>query len=292
MKIISKSKDFYDYLVSDYDADIVYVRNPKWCGDHRLRSLYMKTGDFWWRQSDSSDKLPYSDPIKRWNTAKVGDLMVGSIVFGVYPFVYSTPIIKIFGKADFGGEDVWRYPEALYISSSFLDNLKNEPNIKTRNKMISDLVMNYIKSENKNSNTFYRDKFDETVTYNLTKHEKDNVPQCIEYFAAKVECPEIFKSLGSPVFIEENDLIDFYHTPFPEKDKDKKSTRQYLVDLSFNSLDPNIIKFWYTDLCDLNTYNNIENFLWSIKQEPQSEQTNNEKILSHGFDLKTSFRKM
>ena len=27
MKIYSKYKDFYDYLVQDHDADIIYVRN-------------------------------------------------------------------------------------------------------------------------------------------------------------------------------------------------------------------------------------------------------------------------
>ena len=48
----------------------------------------------------------------------------------------------------------------------------------------------------------------------------------------------------------------------------------------------------YNDLYDINTYNNIENFLWSIKQEPESKPDNKIKILSHGFDLKTSFRKM
>ena len=54
----------------------------------------------------------------------------------------------------------------------------------------------------------------------------------------------------------------------------------------------NILKYWYDDLNDLNTYINIENFLWSVKQEPVANPDNKTKILSHGFDLKTSFRKM
>ena len=48
----------------------------------------------------------------------------------------------------------------------------------------------------------------------------------------------------------------------------------------------------YNDLADLNTYINIENFLWSVKQEPIVNPDNKTKIISHGFDLKTSFRKM
>jgi hypothetical protein len=54
----------------------------------------------------------------------------------------------------------------------------------------------------------------------------------------------------------------------------------------------NILKYYYNDLADLNTYINIENFLWSIKQEPAATPDNKTKIQAHGFDLKTSFRKM
>ena len=46
------------------------------------------------------------------------------------------------------------------------------------------------------------------------------------------------------------------------------------------------------DLDNRPIYNDIENFLWSIKQEPISEPDNKTKIINHGFDLKTSFRKM
>ena len=43
MKIISKYKDFYDYLAQDYDADILYFRDAKLkkrTGD--MRRLYVK----------------------------------------------------------------------------------------------------------------------------------------------------------------------------------------------------------------------------------------------------------
>jgi hypothetical protein len=66
----------------------------------------------------------------------------------------------------------------------------------------------------------------------------------------------------------------------------------YLTNVCFNELNMNIIKYYYNDLYDLNTYINIENFLWSIKQEPVATPDNKTKIQAHGFDLKTSFRKM
>lgn len=289
MRIISKYKDFYDYLAQDYDADIVYPRSAKWVDDLRLRRLYMANNS-WWKNADNT-KLLHVDSGIRWSTVKIGDIDPGGIVFGVYPFVYSTPILKLFGRDDYG-EDVWKYPYAVFLGSNFLETLENEQNLKARCKLISRFAGDTVKDYNKQHNDWWWPKLDETVEYKLENYYKDDILDCLKGYARKIECPKIFETLRSPVFIEENDLIDFYHSPFPDKPKDKKTVKQYLVDLSFNALNPAIIKYWYNDLYDLNTYNNIENFLWSIKQEPQSEQTNNEKILSHGFDLKTSFRKM
>lgn len=288
MKIISKFKDFYDYLAQDYDADIVYSRIPKWTGDLRLRDLYMANSS--WLKNIDNNKLLHVEAQTRWSNTKIGSIEPSGIVFGVYPFVYSTPILKLFGRDD-DGEDAWKYPYAVYLGSNFIEILKNEQDLKSRCKIISKFAEDIIKAHNKQCN-YWREKLDETLEYKLENYYKDKVLDYLIGYSRKIECPKIFETLGSPVFIEENDLIDFYHSPFPEKSKDKKTIKQYLVDLSFNALDPAIIKYWYSDLCDLNTYNYIENFLWSIKQEPQSQQTNKEKILSHGFDLKTSFRKM
>jgi hypothetical protein len=287
MRIISKFKDFYDYLAQDYDADIVYSRIPRWTGNLRLRNLYMANNS-WWKNIDPT-KLLHVESQVRWSNIKIGSIEPGGIVFGVYPFVYSTPILKLFGR-DNDGEDAWKYPYAVYIGNSFIETLESEQDLKVRCKLISKFTLDIVKAHNKHCNSW--ETLDELVEYKLENYYKDKILDYLKCYARKVECPRVFETLGSPVFIEENDLIDFYHSPFPEKSKDKKTIKQYLVDLSFNALDPAIIKYWYNDLCDLNTYNYIENFLWSIKQEPQSQQTNKEKILSHGFDLKTSFRKM
>lgn len=289
MRIISKFKDFYDYLAQDYDADIVYSRIPRWTGDLRLRNLYMSNTS-WLRNNTDPTKLLHVELDALCSKSEIGDIEPSGIVFGVYPFVYSTPILKLFGRDDHG-EDAWRYPSAVYIGNSFIETLENEQNLKVRCKLVSKFAGEAAKAYNKKCNNWW-EKLDETVEYKVRNYQKDTILDYLKGYARKIECPEIFKILGSPAFIEENCLINFYNSPFPRKPKDKKDTKQYLVDLSFNALDPAIIKYWYNDLCDLNTYNNIENFLWSIKQEPQSEQTNSEKILSHGFDLKTSFRKM
>ena len=110
----------------------------------------------------------------------------------------------------------------------------------------------------------------------------------------KLECKEIFEKLKSPVWTKfDTSLYEggTYWNFLYDKDQPRKRV-QYVTDICFNKLNNNILKYWYNELNDINTYINIENFLWSIKQEPVSTPDNKTKILSHGFDLKTSFRKI
>ena len=94
------------------------------------------------------------------------------------------------------------------------------------------------------------------------------------------------------MFCEVSPIIDdsaYYNLKdYKGKEKDK----YWIGNCSFEKLGKNILKIWMEELMSVNTYNNIENFLWSIKQEPISEPDNKTKIVNHGFDLKTSFRKM
>lgn len=50
------------------------------------------------------------------------------------------------------------------------------------------------------------------------------------------------------------------------------------------------MRIWFEEIYSLNTYTNIENFLWASKQEPIANPDNNIKIIAHGFDTKDSFR--
>lgn len=289
MKIISKYKDFYDYLAQDFDADIYYIRNPRWAGDLRLRKYYMSSYTYGYR-SDQDNKIPYVDSKIGWSTVKPGDIIPGGVVFGVFPFVYSTPILKVYGCCMEEDSDVWKYPYVIYLGNNFVNSLKSQQDHKTTNKIITELVSNSVKNYNKSAKKSWWFEPNE-LAYQLSYKNK-TLPS-IEKYTKKIECPEIFEALDSPIFIEESDFIgDIDKLVPPNKNKGDEKKSQYLVDVSFNALNPDIIKYWYTDLCDLNTYNNIENFLWSKKQEPISQQTNTEKILSHGFDIKTSFRKM
>lgn len=89
-----------------------------------------------------------------------------------------------------------------------------------------------------------------------------------------IECEEVFKKLDTPTFLYEP-YFQFY-TDYIVCTNGIKGLPKYIKSVGSN-------RDFYTD---------IENFLYSQKSEPISTQDNNSKIVSHGFDLKTSFRKM
>lgn len=87
---------------------------------------------------------------------------------------------------------------------------------------------------------------------------------------------EIFRQLEAPVFLCYFD----------------GSSGRIIKNIIFNEQITNWLKYIKDDLDKRDVYTDIENYLWSMKQEPTSEPDNETKIISHGFDLKTSFRKM
>ena len=94
---------------------------------------------------------------------------------------------------------------------------------------------------------------------------------------------DIFKQLETPVFL-----------CYPGFNPTQKYTDHLKIikNVIFNEQPTNWLKYIKDDLDKRDVYTDIENYLWSMKQEPTSEPDNKTKIVSHGFDLKTSFRKM
>ena len=67
---------------------------------------------------------------------------------------------------------------------------------------------------------------------------------------------------------------------------------RFLTNVCFSKLDVPVTKYWFEELNGINTYSNIENFLMTSKMDPEPVISNEGRIIAHGFDLKTSFRKM
>lgn len=290
MKIISKFKDFYDYLVQDFDADIIYVREAKYQGkiDDIAYKYYKSYGDWIIRDETKIVQFNHAYP------AHLGDLYLTLFIYGVYPFVYSVPALLIYGRKDYTFESY--QPVIEFLTRSFIESL-NGLDKKKANEVFNEFAVNCVKAFNKkNKDTFPFNPYEEGIEYKLDTRV-ENIYEDITKRCKKLECPDVFNSLKAPVFIEEDDLLDFYHAGYSlERDEIYKKRRsnydQYVINPSLTTINPQIIKYWYDDLVNINTYDDIENFLWSIKQEPISEPTNKQKIINHGFDIKTSFRKM
>lgn len=281
MKIVSKYKDFYDFIVQDHDADLIYVRNIG------LANIYLD--DLFKRDNNYlpyySKYYGYNDPYSKYY--KHGSLGFGNFVFGIYPFVFSQPVLRIYYKYRASNST-----ESLFhiLGKDLTDKILDSSVIVSKSAIEYELIPLAQKLLNEKVSTGLcgpvKVGFDERI----------DVKNYLRKFVWKVDCHEIFYKLESPIFVKyEYDLFvnGAYQDAWPENAKvGTEKTTHYVTDISFQKLNYNILKYWYNELFDINTYINIENFLWSIKQEPEAKPDNKTKILAHGFDLKTSFRKM
>lgn len=271
MKIISKYKDFYDYLVQDHDADLTYIRKIDFV-DEYYDNLFDKT----------DIHIPYYSKYYGYNYNEYyvknrmdGELCFDNFIFGIYPYVYSQPILRIHYYT--GG---YIDNKIIILSKDLVDGLKKN------DKEYQDKLIQLAQKEHDQLS------YNKRVKVFFPKHFY-KVDQ-INRYVWKVECPEIFYKIGAPVFVK------YYSELFNGENNNayineleiNKKKIHYIINISFQKLQENILKYWYDELNDLNTYINIENFLWSVKQEPEAKPDNKTKILAHGFDLKTSFRKM
>lgn len=250
MRIISKYKDFYDYLVQDHNPDLVWVRKPDTASisDHKkYYDLGVGINRDMSRRDIDTIKLSYE-------------------VFGIYPYIYVIPLAGVTYNS-FVGVD----KEYIVLSREIFNDLLNGDE-----STIVDYVLNNASEHLLDSLSFRNSK----LKYVKTIRDLNRI-------AWKKECPEIFKELGAPVFCE------YHSVGLPDEYRSIDwASKDYVINPVFSKFSQNILRYWFDELNNINTYNNIENFLWSVKSEPISEPDNKTKIVSHGFDLKTSFRKM
>ena len=280
MKIVSKFKDFYDYLVQDNDAALTYVRSVN-IVDKYYDDLFKNRSDI--STPYFSRYYGYSDPYMK--NRELGELSFGNYIFGIYPYIYSQPVLYVhYNNLAWGGTECIR----IILSKAIIEEVFNTENV---DSLITLAQTEYDKLVDKRTCNKAKVHF---ASYYTNKKLVD----ALKKYIWKFECKELFIKIGSPVFVKYYcELFDGgsyweYIYNWSHIFDHSKGYKHYITNISFNKLNENILKYWYDELNTINTYNNIENFLWSIKQEPISNPDNNTKIVSHGFDLKTSFRKM
>ena len=268
MRIISKkgSKDFYDYMSYMYDTsdDITYVRETKYL--HRnikdeaamVKACCESIKEFV-NNTDVGLSINQHDKCKY-------KCFVKSVYVGIYPYVYMVPVIMVY------------------------DNMNWTP-------LLFDVLPYECYGDVELTSGFVKEKSGINLgglTYSPYPFRKRNWVSS----GFKTENREVFSICGSPVFI----LMPY--TLSRNGDRLNSSIHTYIangepfasmvVNPVFTDIEKvNLIKEIMKDLTEnRSVYNDIENFLWSERMEPVSEPDNNTKIVNHGFDLKTSFRKM
>ena len=135
------------------------------------------------------------------------------------------------------------------------------------------------------------------IPYELTNKKVEDINDFLKKIGQKIRLPqekhlskypinsikesswkdeEIFRHIETPVFLCYFNMI----------------SGRIIKNVIFNEQPTNWLKYIKDDLDKRDVYTDIENYLWSMKQDPIPEPDNETKIISHGFDLKTSFRKM
>lgn len=281
MKIISKHKDFYDYLWVDGDPDIVYVRKEKPCfnvlDDDMFRCNY--------ERSIGTGMTSYA-----W-TSDAGYISICGFTFGIFPNVYTVPAVAV---------SIGAFSHCYKIlSKADVEKIIELKDLKKQKKYLEDALDEFFKGD---ENAPHQ--------YSWSYFWRGSMTREISKYTWKDENPDIFIGLGAPVFCVYVDDL-FIGTAYADAasiklckenlDKiamidgcrirgDKKVTM--MTNVCFTKLNFPIMKFWFDDLNTINTYSNIENFLMTSKLDPEPIISNDGKIIAHGFDLKTSFRKM
>lgn len=273
MKIIDKYKDFYDWFVVDNDPHNTFVRTKPYLienEDKDISNILKRCGilnDYLYRRMIPSK-------------GKSTVIDVQSIIFGIYPKVYSVPVFLINKglSLDYfiGDEEFYTHMK----SYKKIDVFKmGEP---------YEYVLEYL-SENLSIDV----KF---IDYWLT-----NTKKIVDKYKS-VECPEVFNKIGSPTFIifdsgvakhiHYKDMNIFPREYFYKNDDYLLGyTMPWLIgNVNFNRFEFKIYNAFASELLDINTYNRIENALYMLKQEPISEPSNDIKVQIAGFDNVDSFR--
>ena len=284
MKIIDNRKDFYDFSAGMYDTDdsVVYVR---------------KTLGYSKRNTDENvlvekvkDRLKNRIPEyihKHSSRFNPDQIYIEHLIVGIFPNVYIVPFIV-----------VTEYDESRYEKYHGSHTIPMPLDIYNDD----DAIVSFVKNKYPELD---RKKFFLNTFNSLHKTMFPSKNRFVMNNEFVFEDRDLFTDIiKAPTFIYMTDFGDSRWDSSAVRNlivydftrDDNRSKHSYYTDLIVNPVFtdyPSKILNPIRDILD-NTpvYNDIENFLWMTKQEPISEPDNKTKIINHGFDLKTSFRKM
>lgn len=279
MKIIDNRKDFYDFTCGMYDTDdsIVYVRKTQ-CFRHNITDE-KKTIDAF--KKALKNKIPPTTHKTILNTEPY-QFFIEHLVVGIYPNVYIIPFIVTieYNKNMYAK---WSHNKTLPLPIEFYNDDE---------KILEYYFSKYPDEKNRKYKMHTYGSMRKTI-WNENYFVNEFVFENKDVFEKIIKAPTF-------IFVNDNDNNDSSLREIINRDKSNptwtKERHNYYTTLIVNPVFVEYPSFILNPIRHIldNTpiYNDIENFLWAIKQEPIAEPNNEIKIVNHGFDLKTSFRKM
>lgn len=256
MKIISKFTDFYEYDCYRYgtpDQSIVWVR------EQNYRRFSNSTDN---EQVNKLMKTMFLSPNAKSYIGKrygFGINIVEQLV-GIYPYIYYIPVIQYddYGnrfseKKEFSVEDSLK----CLTTPLYYKEIMKEYGLNIKDYIIPEQILRAGKT---------------IKSYSGEGRDIINDP-------IVVENKEVFESLQTPVFA----VTSYGYRMYNET--------HLITDCNIIE-NTHLLRAFPNISFERDIYNDIENFLWSQKQEKMVIPDNTTKIISHGFDTKTSFRKM
>lgn len=267
MKIISKFTDFYEYDCYRYGAPDESIR---WIRESKTHKYDERTNIKPIKDIVDNLFLCRLAQDRKFYTGKYGSgysVIISEQIVGIYPYLYYIPVL-------------------YYSIPSYYTYRREDTKKMTIEDSIKCLTIpGYYKECMERYGLNYKKYLIPEQILKAGKPIKDfrGNGRDIIHDSMIIENKEIFEYLNTPVFVIDYDFLD--HIRWNDTRIVIKTDCNLMTETNILSAYPNI-------LGERDIYNDIENFLWSQKQEPISIPDNNTKILSHGFDLKTSFRKM
>lgn len=289
MKIISKFKDFYDYSVTGYDTDdsIIYKRFPKYYYENPFEKKNNNEADLDIKNLFNRLKTFSSSRIilMKENVKSIYGVLEFHVI-GVYPKIYIIPIIIVYDLSNVSIK-YFCYSRSYFENKySKVIEIFTEKDILSKDKlrMISDLYsLNLLEPKG------YLIEDSHGLSYGSFFRATKNMKKFTNKEDFIIESKKFFFTLESPIF---------YMSNYCKNLSDKKNINSFynkapilVVDCNFSEL-YNINLDWLKTNTEINVRDRVENFLIELSTKPIPEPNNNIKILSHGFDIKTSFRKM
>lgn len=289
MKITgSKFRDFYEYdcykygkpselpewnrntyLVEDRDKEddrsiIVHYGSDL---DNIIRSsfLYDITPKYNWR-----GKYQY-------NKANLTSIVIEEQIVGIYPYLYYIPQVGIREKT---GDSIFvcgqRVDETVFKPFNVDDAIALLKEPEYYKEILVYYGLDY-------QQCLYPEQIIKAGQNIQSKWRKREYRNINDPFV--VECREIFHKFGEPI-------IRFFPKNVERYPHHSRETYKFFADLNINLLSTPLLK-WYSEIqTERDIYTEIENWVINQQREPEHIPDNKTKIVSHGFDLKTSFRKM